>query len=283
MKKTAAAQDLRNLVLIGCGKMGGALLERWAAIYEHAKFTVIEPNALPDHFKAVPNIRHFQNPGDAKNELNTADMLVLAVKPQVLDDICAKAAPSVDSGTVIVSIAAGCTIDRLARHFKSHQPIIRVMPNTPASVGKGMSVACAGKHATPQQKAWTHDLFSAAGVFEWLENEGLMDAVTALSGSGPAYVFYLIEMLAKSGESLGLESDTAMTLARQTVIGAASLAEFYPETAVAQLRENVTSPGGTTEAGLSVLMDGRAQKIIDQTLKASQERGHFLSLQKRQP
>ena len=151
------------------------------------------------------------------------------------------------------------------------------MPNTPAAIGKGMTVAVANSNVSLENSNKAKDLLKTTGKFEWADEEEMMDAVTALSGSGPAYVFHLIEMLAKAGAENGLPENLAMTLARQTVIGAAALAEAEPQTKPETLRENVTSPGGTTEAALRILMDGRAQSLLNETLAAAKHRSEELS------
>jgi pyrroline-5-carboxylate reductase len=151
------------------------------------------------------------------------------------------------------------------------------MPNTPAMIAQGAIVACAASNVSEKQKSLADTLLSCAGLVRWIEDEMLMNAVTALSGSGPAYIFLLIEILQKSGESLGLSNDLARDLARQTVIGAAALAATQPDIAAAALRQNVTSPGGTTEAALKVLMSGALQDLFDKALQAAQKRGEELS------
>ncbi|MFP4313954.1 MAG: pyrroline-5-carboxylate reductase dimerization domain-containing protein, partial [Alphaproteobacteria bacterium] len=145
------------------------------------------------------------------------------------------------------------------------------------AIGKGITVAVPNALTKENDVANAHALLMAGGDVEWLDDEDLMDAVTALSGSGPAYIFHLIEILARTGEKLGLETELAIKLARQTVIGSAALAESEPDIPAAQLRENVTSPGGTTEAALKVLMDGRLENIFEEALKAAHKRGQDLN------
>ncbi|PZQ45538.1 MAG: pyrroline-5-carboxylate reductase, partial [Micavibrio aeruginosavorus] len=163
------------------------------------------------------------------------------------------------------------------KRFGEQQPIVRAMPNTPASIGKGMSVAGAAHGTSEDIMLTAHKLLSALGLVEWVKDEGLLDPVTAVSGSGPAYVFYLIEALAEAGLQAGLDKDFAMTLARQTVVGAAALAEHDAEIPAHRLRENVTSPNGTTAAALSVLMDGRLQDVMNEAVAAATKRGKELS------
>ena len=178
--------------------------------------------------------------------------------------------------TPILSIAAGQSLANFAAYFEPERPVIRAMPNTPAAIGKGMSVAIPNNHATEAHRRIAQNLLSAAGEFLWLESESQMDAVTAVSGSGPAYVFYLMEALAKAATEAGLPEDQAMILARQTVIGSAALAE-RDASPPGLLRRNVTSPGGTTEAALAVLMDGRFEEIMTKAVAAATARSKELS------
>lgn len=272
----APAPALPALALIGCGKMGAALLEGWHAANLAQTYTVVEPHGLPDKFKHLNVIRHYQSIAQAADDLNAAPLIVLAVKPQNIGDVCPALKPFIKPDALILSIAAGITLTRFSDWLGGSQPVIRSMPNTPAAIGKGMTVAIAGASVSAAQKKLAAAALAGAGRLEWLADETLMDAVTALSGSGPAYVFYLIEALAEAGKSLGFSSDMAMTLARQTVIGSAALTEAEPETSAATLRQNVTSPGGTTEAGLKVLMNGEFLDILKRTLQAAERRGREL-------
>ncbi len=257
------------ITLIGCGKMGSAMLRGWrnAAIAE--KIFVIEPNGLPDEFHKLDDVVF-------TNTLLSCDAAILAVKPQIMNDIFASIHPRPD--TLILSIAAGQKIAGFERHFGATQPVVRAMPNTPAAIGQGISVAVANGHLDAAQKSLAHDLLSAIGQVEWVEDESLMDAVTALSGSGPAYVFYLIEVLAKAGAAQGLPAAMAMRLARQTVIGSAALAATEQDTPAETLRQNVTSPGGTTAAALDVLMQDQAlESLFSAALRAATARSKELS------
>lgn len=262
-----------NIVLAGCGKMGSALLRSWIKSDIQAHYTVIDPSSLPDTL--APAI-HKTSVKEASAAIKQADTLILAVKPQIIKDVCESLKPTLPSKTLILSIAAGVPVNTFEEIFGPHQPVIRAMPNTPASIGKGMSVAVANTNVSSAQKDQASRLLKCAGRLEWLGSETLLNAVTALSGSGPAYVFYLIEALAKAGEKAGLPMPLAMTLARQTVIGAAALAEQSPDQDASTLRENVTSPGGTTAAALEVLMNGELQNIFDHALESARQRGEDL-------
>lgn len=260
-----------NIALVGCGKMGGAMLRGWmdSGI---GSVTVIEPYPLP--FTPGPTITHYTNADDAAGPW---DGVIIAVKPQVMKDVCASLSTKLSAATPILSIAAGQTIAAFQSYFAPTQPVIRAMPNTPASIAKGMIVACPSAQITPDQRSMADALLRPLGLVSWVNDEGAMDAVTALSGSGPAYVFYLIEVLTDAGIAAGLDGDFAATLARQTVIGSAALADHDAELSAATLRQNVTSPGGTTEAALGVLMDGRVQQIFNDALAAATKRSRELS------
>jgi pyrroline-5-carboxylate reductase len=258
-----------NIALIGCGKMGRALLDGWVSAKIKSSFIVVEPSGVKNPPKSV---RVLKKPG---KELKDCDVIVLAVKPQVMNDVCAALKPFVKKDALILSIAAGRSIGGFKKIFGAKQPIVRAMPNLPAAIGKGISVAVSS-NIKPAQKKIASQLLAAAGHVEWVKNEKLMDAVTAVSGSGPAYVFLLIETLAKSGEKAGLDRNLSMTLARQTVIGSAALAEA-DKTDTATLRKNVTSPAGTTAAALEILMDEKMQKIFDRAIQAAKKRSMQLS------
>ena len=264
------SQNTYTVTMLGCGKMGSAILTSWLEKDLTSAVTAIDPNTLDFN---DPRVTHHTS---ADIEIHS-DILVLAVKPQMLQDAAQALNDNVAEHTVIMSIAAGKSLNSLEALFKPDQPVVRVMPNTPAAIGQGANVAIANNNVTEDQKQAVSDLLAATGTVHWIEDESLMDSVTALSGSGPAYIFYLIEMLAQSGEKLGLDADMAMELARQTVIGSAALAAADENSEASTLRKNVTSPGGTTEAALNVLMDGRAQKIFDEALTAAKKRGEELN------
>lgn len=259
------------VVLVGCGKMGAAMLRSWISSGLKADYAVIEPGALPAEFKNIP---HSKSPSA---DIKRADILVLAVKPQIMGDVCDSLKPHTNPKTLILSIAAGQPIKNFESAFGAGQPVVRAMPNTPAAIGKGITVAVANGNVLGAQQALAEHLLKTTGQIEWVENESLLNAITALSGSGPAYVFYLIEVLAKAGEESGLPAELSMQLARQTVIGSAALAESEPGTDAATLRANVTSPGGTTEAALKILMNGELEKLFEKAIAAATKRGEELS------
>lgn len=254
-----------RILLVGCGKMGGALLEGWS---KSGGFVV---STLDPHYADAD----YQNAAEISASY---DVIVLAVKPQVMADVATSLRHLVKDNSLILSIAAGKTISFYEDIFGVTTSIIRAMPNTPALIGKGMSVLCANQNVKEHQLQLASNLMACVGLVEWLTDESLMDAVTAVSGSGPAYIFHLIEALTASGISVGLAPELAETLARQTVIGSAALAESQAGTPAATLRQNVTSPGGTTEAALKILMsdDGLA-KLMTAAVQAATNRGKELS------
>jgi pyrroline-5-carboxylate reductase len=238
------------LVLIGAGKMGGALLDGWLNFgFDPGRIMVIEPQPTPAMSALGARGLHL-NPNAA--QLAGAAAVVIAVKPQAAAEALAAAAPSIAASTVVVSIMAGRTLLSLANGLPRGCPLVRAMPNLPAAIGRGITVAVA-RGANPQQHKLAGDLLSATGTVEWIEDESLMDAVTAVSGSGPAYVFLLAEALALAGIEAGLPPELAEKLARETISGSGELLR-QTNVDAALLRENVTSPGGTTAAALAILM-----------------------------
>ncbi|MFZ1102439.1 MAG: pyrroline-5-carboxylate reductase, partial [Hyphomicrobiaceae bacterium] len=204
-------------------------------------------------------------------------VLLVAVKPQAMDEVLPPLAKLVGRGTVVVSIAAGRQIGGLAVHLAEGTAIVRAMPNTPASVGRGITVAVGNAHVTAAQRDACDRLLRAVGEVSWVDDEGLMDAVTAVSGSGPAYVFHLAECLAQAGAAAGLAPELAQKLARWTVAGAGELLH-RSDLDAATLRRNVTSPAGTTAAGLEVLMadDGLAE-LMRKAVAAAARRSRELA------
>lgn len=265
--------DAVPLVLVGAGKMGAALARGWIAGGLPADgLTLVEPAPAPelDAFASSHGIAFTAQPPPAP-----ARVMVIAVKPQAIGKVMGAARTAVGPDTLIVSIAAGVRVETLAEGLGSER-VVRTMPNTPAQVGKGITGAFAAPAATQADRAIAEALLAAVGEAVWVGAETDLDIVTALSGSGPAYVFHLVEAMAAAGVAEGLEAATAMHLARQTVIGAAALMEADMSEA-AQLRANVTSPGGTTEAALKVLMaeDGLGA-MMRRAIAAARQRGEEL-------
>lgn len=264
------------LLLVGCGKMGGALLGGWLDQSITAdRVLVVEP-ALDAGPGAGPGgVAVLRDAGGIAADFAPA-VVIFAVKPQVMADVVPSYGRFVAAGAVFLSIAAGTPIRFFEDTLGAAAAVVRVMPNTPAAVRRGMSVLCANGHAGQAQRDLCAGLMAAVGDTAWLEDEGLMDAVTAVSGSGPAYVFHLIECLAQAAVDVGLAPDLAARLALQTVAGAGELARTSEDDA-AQLRINVTSPGGTTQAALEVLMgEGGLQPLLTAAVRAAEKRGREL-------
>jgi pyrroline-5-carboxylate reductase len=241
------------LVLVGCGKMGGALLDGWLTQgVAPESVTLVEPQAALSARFAGQGVGAVAEAGMLPAALTPA-VVVLAIKPQQMDAALPNYARFARPGTVFLSIAAGKTIGNFEAALGAAAAIVRAMPNTPAAVGRGMTVLCANAAASAAQREVCGDLLAAVGETAWVEEEALLDPVTAVSGGGPAYVFLLIECLAEAGVAAGLPADLAMRLARVTVAGAGELVHRAAEPA-ASLRENVTSPAGTTLEALKVLM-----------------------------
>ncbi|MGB8629086.1 MAG: pyrroline-5-carboxylate reductase [Xanthobacteraceae bacterium] len=246
--------DLRDfsglLVLVGAGKMGGALLEGWLRLgLDPHNVVVLEPAPLP-HITALTGRGVRLNPDTAT--LRDASVMVIALKPQGAAEALAALAPNISASTLVVSIMAGRTLHFLSAALPRARAMVRAMPNTPAAIGRGITVAVA-RQINAAQRALADRVLGATGAVEWIEDEALMDAVTAVSGSGPAYIFLLAEALAQAGTTVGLPADLAEQLARETIAGSGELLHRSREHP-ATLRENVTSPGGTTAAALAVLM-----------------------------
>lgn len=257
----------RGLVLIGCGRMGGALLDGWLKRgLQPGAVSVLDPNPRAGLAATGVSING-ELPADPA-------VLVIAVKPQMMADVLPRL--SVGAGTLVVSVAAGVTMAAYEKAFPD-APIVRAMPNTPAAIGQGITAIVGNDRAGEAELALAQALMSAVGRTVRLEAEGQMDAVTALSGSGPAYVFHMIEAMAAAGEAEGLSPELALELARATVAGAGALAVTEDEDP-AVLRENVTSPGGTTAAGLRELMDPETglPPLMRRTIAAAAARGREL-------
>jgi pyrroline-5-carboxylate reductase len=246
------AVSLSSLLLIGCGRMGGALLRGWLENDLAARYVVIEPMAGARPTTLSPHVTFLETPDHLDAGFRPA-VAVIAVKPQVMAESLPHYRAMAAGGTLFLSIAAGRTLGFLASSLGADAALVRAMPNTPAAIGHGISVLCANANVDAAGRARADALLRAVGAVAWIDDETLMDAVTAVSGSGPAYVFLLIECLAKAGVEAGLPAELAEQLARATVAGSGELARVSPESAAA-LREAVTSPGGTTRAALDVLM-----------------------------
>ncbi|MBB3287663.1 MULTISPECIES: pyrroline-5-carboxylate reductase [unclassified Rhizobium] len=263
------------IVLIGAGNMGGALLTGWLKNgVPGSSVIVVDPNPAEAMRKMIVDAGA-SHVTEAPARL-TAGVLFIAVKPQLMDAVLPPLRSLVGEGTVVVSIAAGKTLSSLQRHL-GEAAMVRAMPNTPAMVGRGVTGAFANADVSDRQRQLVYNLLKVSGPVEWVPEEADIDSVTAVSGSGPAYVFYLVECMAEAGRKLGLQADLAMRLARETVAGAGELLHQSPDDA-SRLRQNVTSPGGTTAAALGVLMaeDGM-QPLFDAALEAARKRAQELA------
>jgi pyrroline-5-carboxylate reductase len=266
-----------TLLLAGAGNMGAALLASWLERgLDPARIIVQDPDPPPrarellgkHGIAAQATIASLPEPPAA---------IVVAVKPQVMDEVFPPLARLAGKATVVLSIAAGRTIAGFEKHLPKSTAVIRSMPNTPASIGRGITVAVGNAHVTPAQRAACDGLLSAVGEVAWVDDESLIDAVTAVSGSGPAYVFYLAECLGEAGIKAGLEPELARKLARWTVAGAGELLH-RSDLGADVLRQNVTSTGGTTFAALQVLMapDG-LPKLMREAVAAAAQRSRELA------
>lgn len=263
--------ERRGLVLLGCGKMGSAMLAGWLdGGLPSSSVWVIDP--MPSDWVRTQGV-------NVNTPLPTTPAIVLiAVKPQMMGEALPTLVALGGGGTLFVSVAAGTSIASFEKVFGANTPIVRAMPNTPAAIGRGITALIGNATASDDDVAMAQGLLAAVGQTVLLDDENQMDAVTGVSGSGPAYVFHLIETMAAAGQAQGLPADLAMQLAKATVAGAGALAEAAEEDP-AQLRVNVTSPNGTTQAALEVLMDeGRGfPDLLSKAVAAATNRSKELS------
>jgi len=275
-RATPALGDFSGtLALVGAGKMGAAMLHGWLGLgLDPARTVVIEPKPSGD-ILALAGRGLRLNPAVAT--LPDTSVIVIAVKPQSAAEVVPGLAALVGPSTVVLSIMAGKTLAGLERALPAATAIIRTMPNLPASIGRGITVAVANARVTPRQRDLADRLLAATGTAEWVADEALLDAVTAVSGSGPAYVFLLAESLARAGALAGLPADLAARLARATVAGSGELLR-RSELDAATLRQNVTSPGGTTAAALDILMAaGGFAALLERAVAAATKRAGELA------
>jgi pyrroline-5-carboxylate reductase len=272
--KKTLAKFTGQLVLLGAGKMGHAMLDGWLARgLSPKKLVVLEPQPG----KAVKALTRRGLQLNPKAKAAAATAIVIAIKPQTAPEAVPTLGARVGKGTLVLSIMAGRTIGFLENALPAGSAIVRAMPNTPAAIGRGITVAVGNRSVTARQRKQASDLLAAMGAVEWVTDETLMDAVTAVSGSGPAYVFLLAEAMTKAGVAAGLPVDLAARLARETVAGSGELLHRSALDA-ATLRQNVTSPGGTTAAALEVLMGpGGFDELLTRAIAAATRRGRELA------
>ena len=267
-----------RILLVGCGRMGGAMLSGWL---DHgvtaSQVLVVEP--APARAESVRRERGVtvHASAEAIDPAFRPDVVAFAVKPQNMDEVAPLCRRYAGPGTVFLSIAAGKTIAYFERHLGAGAAIVRAMPNAPAAVGRGMTVACPNPAVTATQRTLCDNLLSAIGEVAWIEDEALLDPVTAVSGGGPAYVFLLVECLAEAGVAAGLPEDLAQRIARATVSGSGALLSQSSEPPEA-LREAVANPGGTTAEALKVLMaDDGWQPLVTRAIAAATARSRELA------
>lgn len=268
----------RPLVLVGCGKMGGAMLDGWLKSgITKGGVAIVDPHSGDKYANPENNVHAYHSAADLPADLNP-QVVILAVKPQMMDQAIADYKHFAGPDCVFISIAAGKTITYFEEKLGGDAAIVRSMPNTPAAIGQGITVCCPNAKVSGKQLDMSLALLESVGEAESVDDESLIDAVTAVSGGGPAYVFLLIECLAKAGMDSGLPEDLSAKLALHTVAGAGQLA-INSDDSPAQLRKNVTSPGGTTLEALNVLMrdDDGLQRLMTEAIAAATARSRELA------
>ena len=260
---------------IGGGNMATALISRlFASRHSIDRVQVADPGAAArDYLQKRWPVTCYEHAADA---IMGMDAIVLAVKPQVLPDVLEEIQDLVTDRQLIISIVAGIPTSQIAAHLNSNPPIVRTMPNTPALIGLGITGMYARVNCTLAQRELTQNLMESAGEVVWLDKESLLDVVTAVSGSGPAYFFYLVECLRKAGARLGLPAEVAAKLALHTAHGASAMA-VQSDLDVTELRQRVTTRGGTTEAAMEILDAGHFEELIDAAIAAATLRGQELA------
>lgn len=273
-KKAAGAK--RPIVIVGVGHMGGAIARGLIVAGLGDRLILIDPAVKPTDARAFRAAGAKLEPTADALATEDPEAIILAVKPQLMPSVAPSYAKAARRA-VVISIAAGTSIESLNLWLGTPRALVRAMPNLPASIGKGISAAFATPTTTQSQRKLAHTLLCAVGELVWLDGEELLNAVTAVSGSGPAYVFLLVEALAAAAERQGLNPEIAKRLARKTIEGAAALLAAT-STDPADLRKSVTSPGGTTEAALKTLMSGeRFETLLNEAVSAATARGFELS------
>ena len=267
------SQDTPTLCFIGAGNMAGALIG--GLIREgHPPDRILASDPDPEKRERLQEQHGIRTEADNRQAAQQADIVVLAVKPQVMKKVCASLLP-LPQQPLFISIAAGLREADIEGWLGGNRALVRCMPNTPALLGLGASGLHANRHVSAAQKAQAERILQAVGIVEWVDEEDQLDAVTAVSGSGPAYFFLFIEALQNAGETIGLEPDTAARLARQTALGAARMALDHDD--VAELRRQVTSPGGTTEQAIRSFLEAGLPQTVEQAVRAARDRAAELA------
>lgn len=263
-----------TISFIGGGNMGRALIGGLIAGGMQAK-TIHVADPSEEQRKSLADELGVTVHDDNAEAARAADVLVVAVKPQVMDDVLASVADAIDADTLVISVAAGMPIARITKGLGGHDRVVRAMPNTPALYQAGMTGLAAGAGVSETDRRHAGQVLEAAGEVAWVDDEALMDVVTAVSGSGPAYFFSLVEQLTAAGTRAGLPEETAARLARQTAFGAGTMMA-KSELSAGELRARVTSPGGTTAAALESLSSNDFDRIVDEAVRAAVKRGREL-------
>jgi pyrroline-5-carboxylate reductase len=266
------------LVLVGAGKMGGAMLAGWLEQGLDPNLVYIQEPAPPPEVMDLLRAFNITSHTALPSTMPTPAVLLVAVKPQVMEQVFPPLTSRVGANTVVLSIAAGRTIKSFEAHLKPGTAVVRSIPNTPAAIGRGITVCCQNSHVTKAQRQLCQELLSAVGEVGWVDDESLIDVATAVSGSGPAYVFLLAETLAEAGRQAGLDAKLSRQLADATVAGSGELLRRSGQDP-AELRQNVTSPNGTTYAALQLLMadPGGLQPLMTAAIAAATKRSRELS------
>lgn len=263
-----------TITFIGGGNMGRALIGGLIAAGTKAEsIHVADPSE--EQRQSLADELGVQVHDDNAAAVAPADVVVVAVKPQVMDAVLGSIAETVGADTLVISVAAGVTIERIRQRLGDHDKIVRAMPNTPALYQAGMTGLVASRGVSDRERELTEQVLASAGEVAWVDDEALMDVVTAVSGSGPAYFFSLVEQLTAAGTRAGLPEKTAAKLARQTAFGAGVMLS-KSDLVAGELRQRVTSPGGTTAAALESLSDNDFERIIDEAVQAAVKRGREL-------
>ena len=264
-----------NITFIGCGNMGSSLIGGLLADgYDRTLITGCETD--PERRAQLAESFGIEVYADAESAVTGADIIILAVKPQVIGEVCTQIRSILPDGSLVISIAAGIELESLNHWLGEEQAVVRVMPNTPALIGAGASALIANDRTSSDQKNQAEFILRAVGITLWLEDETLFNAVTAVSGSGPAYFFLVMEAIQKAAVNLGLGSEEASLLTLQTALGAARMA-LESDADTGRLRQQVTSPGGTTEQALKVLLEAGIEQIFADALKAASDRSAELA------
>jgi pyrroline-5-carboxylate reductase len=269
----------QKIGFVGGGNMGEALIKGILTSGLTSRQSVFVSDIRSERLKTLQKSYGIKTCKDNLTTAAQADIIIVCVKPQNMEVVLAGLAPAISGRHLLISVVAGIPTDFISRHFKSNVPVIRVMPNTPALIQEGASALCKGRNSTDSHLKIAQSIFSAVGKAVIVE-ESLMDAVTGLSGSGPAYVFLFIEALADAGVKMGLSRQVALLLATQTCLGSAKMIAETGEHP-ARLRDMVTSPGGTTISGLHKLEGGRFRSVVMDAVEAASRRSQELGAARR--